>query len=212
MEVDRMAAERKMTIYEKLQIIQTSLIAPKGQYNSFGKYKYRSCEDILEALKPLLNQVKAAVVLKDEMMYIGTRTYVKAEATFYDVESDMSITNAGWAREPEAKKGMDESQITGMASSYARKYALNGLFCIDDNKDADTDEVQIANNAPKITEKKADEVKVQQAHIAHLKAECDRVGYTLEKLAAVYKKAKIEDLTMAEYMNAVGRFKQTPSR
>ena len=208
-----MAEQRKMTTYEKLMVVQTSLVAPKGQYNSFGKYKYRSCEDILEALKPLLSKVKAAVVLKDEVMYIGTRVYVKAEATFYDAESDTYIVNSGWAREPEAKKGVDESQITGMASSYARKYALNGLFCIDDNKDADTDEVQnLANNAPKTVEKKADEVKVQQAHIAHLKAECDRVGYTLEKLAAVYKKAKIEDLTMAEYMNAVGRFKQTPSK
>ena len=127
-----------MNIYEKLAIIQAELKAPKGQYNSFGKYAYRSCEDILEALKPLLKEHKATVVISDDIVDKGDRYYVKAVAQFIDVESDAGpIISTAFAREPAEKKGQDASQITGSASSYARKYALNGLFCIDDNKDAD---------------------------------------------------------------------------
>lgn len=120
----------------KLQEIQTELKAPKGQLNKFGGYKYRSCEDILEALKPLLAKHKAIVLLSDEIVLIGERYYVKATATFKTAEESISVV--AYAREAESKKGMDESQITGSASSYARKYALNGLFGIDDTKDADT--------------------------------------------------------------------------
>jgi len=119
---------------EKLAKIQKELKAPKGQLNKFGGYNYRSCEDILEAVKPLLDG--AILTLQDEIINIGNRFYVKATATFTDGTYTHSVT--AMAREPETKKGMDESQITGMASSYARKYALNGLFCIDDTKDADT--------------------------------------------------------------------------
>ena len=119
---------------EKLAKIQKELKAPKGQLNKFGGYNYRSCEDILEAVKPLLDG--AILTLQDEIINIGNRFYVKATATFTDGTYTHSVT--AMAREPETKKDMDESQITGMASSYARKYALNGLFCIDDTKDADT--------------------------------------------------------------------------
>lgn len=126
-----------MTIYEKLAKIQSTLKAPKGQYNAFGKYKYRNCEDILEAVKPLLAEVKAVVIIGDELELIGSRFYVKATARFIDCETDAQITNTAYAREEDTKKGMDGSQITGASSSYARKYALNGLFCIDDTKDAD---------------------------------------------------------------------------
>lgn len=126
-----------MTIYEKLAKIQSTLKAPKGQYNAFGKYKYRNCEDILEAVKPLLAEVKAVVIIGDELELIGSRFYVKATARFIDCESDAQITNTAYAREEDTKKGMDGSQITGASSSYARKYALNGLFCIDDTKDSD---------------------------------------------------------------------------
>lgn len=129
-----------MSVYEKLSKVQTELKAPKGQYNSFGKYKYRSCEDILEAVKPLNAKHGVVLTVGDEVVEISNRFYVKATATFVDIESGEKIINTALAREDDSKKGMDGSQITGTASSYARKYCLNGLFCIDDTKDADTDE------------------------------------------------------------------------
>lgn len=121
-----------------LQSIQQELKAPKGQYNSFGKYKYRSAEDILEAVKPLLGKYSAQLTLSDNIKEIGGRVYVEATATFTDGTDTVTVT--AFAREPVEKRGMDDSQITGTASSYARKYALNGLFLIDDTKDADSDE------------------------------------------------------------------------
>lgn len=123
---------------EKLIHIQSRLKAPKGNYNSFGKYKYRSCEDILEAVKPLLEEEGLTLILSDEIEQIGDRYYVRATASLYD--EALVTTVSAYAREEDNKKGMDASQITGTASSYARKYALNGLFLIDDTKDADTDE------------------------------------------------------------------------
>lgn len=128
-----------MNIYEKLGVIQSKLKAPKGQYNSFGKYKYRSCEDILEAVKPLLAEAKTVLCITDQMEVVGDRVYVRAETHLKDAEDSSSeIVTVAYAREEESKKGMDSSQVTGAASSYARKYALNGLFCIDDNKDSDS--------------------------------------------------------------------------
>lgn len=130
-----------MNINEKLLNIQTELKAPKGQENTFGHYKYRSCEDILEAVKPLLKQNKVVLQLTDNIEFLGDRYYIKATAILKDTEGEQDkIENTAYARESESKKGMDDSQITGTASSYARKYALNGLFCIDDTKDADTNE------------------------------------------------------------------------
>ena len=128
-----------MDVYKKLLAVQAELKAPKGQYNSFGKYKYRSCEDILEAVKPILSKVGATLVMGDELIVMGERYYIKAVATFMDAETGDKIINAAYAREEETKKGMDGPQITGTASSYARKYCLNGLLLIDDTKDADTD-------------------------------------------------------------------------
>ena len=120
----------------KLLEIQTELNAPKTQLNKFGGYNYRSCEDILSAVKPLLKKYSCTLWLDDEMVLVGNRVYVKATATF--VDGDIRTISHGWAREEEVKKGMDSSQITGAASSYARKYALNALFLIDDNKDSDS--------------------------------------------------------------------------
>lgn len=128
-----------MSVYEKLAAVQRELKAPKGQFNSFGKYKYRSCEDILEALKPVLSKNGCAVVLSDSVEQVGDRFYICATATITDYETHEQVHNTAFAREDADKKGMDGSQITGTASSYARKYALNGLFLIDDTKDADTD-------------------------------------------------------------------------
>ena len=121
-----------------LGAIQAKLNAPKNQTNKFGGYDYRSCEDVLQAVKPLLAETHAVLRLNDELVLIGDRYYVKATATI-DVNGE-SVSATAYAREADAKKGMDASQVTGATSSYARKYALNGLFCIDDNKDADTDE------------------------------------------------------------------------
>lgn len=137
-----------MKLHEKLLAIQTKLKAPKGQYNSFGKYSYRSAEDILEAVKPLNAEQGVLLTITDEIKEIGGRVYVVATATVSDGTDTLQVS--AFAREPENKKGMDESQITGATSSYARKYALNGLYAIDDNKDADTDEhKQQQDNAPK---------------------------------------------------------------
>lgn len=122
-----------------LQVIQHELKAPKNQENKFGGYKYRSCEDILEAVKPLLDKYEATLTISDDIVLIGERYYIKATATLLDSNGgEVLAQTTAFAREPVAKKGSDESQITGAASSYARKYALNGLFCIDDTKDADT--------------------------------------------------------------------------
>lgn len=117
--------------------IQTELKAPKTQFNKFGGYQYRSCEDIVEALKPLQEKYKCVVLLNDELVIIGDRYYIRATATIINEKGD-KLSVSALAREPENKKGMDESQITGSSSSYARKYALNGLFAIDDTKDADS--------------------------------------------------------------------------
>ena len=132
-------AEKKETKEAKLNelvYIQSSLKAPKNQRNTFGGYNYRSCEDIMEAVKPLLKVVNCTLTVSDDIIQVGDRIYVKATATL-KTPSGEKYENVAYAREPQAKKGMDDSQVTGAASSYARKYALNGLFCIDDTKDAD---------------------------------------------------------------------------
>lgn len=146
-----------MGVNEKLLAVQKELKAPKGQYNSFGRYNYRSCEDILEGVKPLLSKHKATLYISDSLELIGTRFYVKATVKFVDVETNESIENSAYAREEELKKGMDSSQVTGATSSYARKYALNGLFLIDDTKDADTDayQEQQVNASKQETQKKS---------------------------------------------------------
>lgn len=128
--------DSQVVLNQRVGDIQHKLKAPKGQYNSFGKYNYRSCEDILEGVKPLLKEHNLALLIDDEIVQIGERYYVKATAKITDGRECVSAT--AYAREPDTKKGMDESQITGATSSYARKYALNALLCIDDTKDADT--------------------------------------------------------------------------
>lgn len=130
-----MEKEKELTFIQRVAAVQGALRAPKGQWNGFGKYAYRSCEDILEAVKPLLTRHGLVLTVGDEVEQTGDRIYIRATATLTDGER--SLSNSALAREPLDKKGMDASQVTGMASSYARKYALNGLLCIDDAKDAD---------------------------------------------------------------------------
>ena len=126
-----------MSVYKKLIEVQSKLKAPKNQYNSFGKYSYRNCEDILEALKPILKEVRATIIISDEVVSVNERYYVKATVKFIDTETGEVVEASANAREEDNKKGMDSSQLTGSTSSYARKYALNGLFAIDDTKDSD---------------------------------------------------------------------------
>ena len=139
---------KNLTINDKLSAIQTKIKAPKNLYNSFGKYNYRNAESILEAVKPYLESLNLFLVINDSILMVGDRYYVRATATLADCETGESIEVSAYARETEEKKGMDGSQVTGATSSYARKYALNGLFLLDDTKDADTDEYHKQTNKP----------------------------------------------------------------
>lgn len=145
----------ELNFFARVSLVQNKLKAPKSQYNSFGRYNYRSCEDILEAVKPLCAENNLLLNLSDKVVNVGNKNYIEATATLYDIDSDLCISSTASARESESKKGMDDSQITGTASSYARKYALNGLFNIDDTKDADTDEYKknTDRRAPAIPQK-----------------------------------------------------------
>lgn len=190
-------------IYEKLLNIQKDLKAPKGQYNSFGKYKYRSCEDILEAVKPLLAREKVTLLISDEVVEIGGRVYIKATARLYDMEGSEGIENTALARESSDKKGMDESQITGTASSYARKYCLNGLFLIDDTKDADTDEYrnqqQKADDEEKNQKMKEEaDVKLSATQVKAMITRLDNNGVDIPGLLKMYGLKTIEDMTVSQ--------------
>ena len=183
-------------VYLKLVKVQNELKAPKSQYNSFGKYSYRNCEDILEALKPLLNEVKAIVNISDEIVLVGERYYVKATVKFIDAETGEVVEASAMAREEETKKGMDASQLTGSTSSYARKYALNGLFAIDDTKDADT-----TNTHGKENVKSLSEAQLKRMYVIGKNA-----GYENSKVDSMinqkYNK-KACDMTKEEYDNVV---------
>ena len=170
-----------MNIYEKLLTIQSQLKAPKNQFNSFGKYSYRSCEDILEGLKPLLDKVKATLIIEDEIAQIGDRYYVKATATLIDIVEGQKIHATAYAREDENKKGMDLAQVTGSTSSYARKYALNGLFAIDDTKDSD---------ATNTHGKGKQQTNKGQAKTWH----CEGCGTLIDSRVASYSKSKFNKL------------------
>ena len=153
---------------KELLQIQSELKAPKGQFNAYGKYKYRSCEDILEAVKPILKKNNCTLLLSDSLIYVGERYYIKATATLVNAEGK-SVSTEAYAREEETKKGMDASQITGASSSYARKYALNGLLCIDDNKDSDTTNTGDNTPASPVKTSKEDNAEVEKA-IAEINA------------------------------------------
>ena len=161
-------------IFKKLAEVQSELKCSKGQFNSYGKYRYRSQEDILEAVKPILKKVGAALVLSDEMVEIRERIYVKATASLIDINSGESIFASAFARESEEKKGMDSSQVTGSSSSYARKYALNGLFAIDDTKDADYIQGLYGDEIEKAPEKITEgQVKLIRALVKDEKQLCE---------------------------------------
>ena len=174
-----------MNVYEKLIAIQSELKAPKSQYNNFGKYAYRNCEDILEALKPLLKEHKSTIYISDEIVTVLERFYIKATVTFIDAETGEKITNTAYAREEESKKGMDGSQVTGASSSYARKYALNGMFAIDDTKDSD-----FTN-----TTTKGDNSGLSEAQIKRLLAIASKVNISADDVKIVVAKTfGVQDL------------------
>jgi hypothetical protein len=166
-----------------LSQIQAELKAPKGQFNSFGKYKYRSCEDIVEAVKPILAKLDCSLIISDEIVMIGDRFYIKATATIH-YETD-AVSASAYAREPLVKKGMDESQITGTASSYARKYALNGLLAIDDTKDADT----MDNSIQRITKEQ----------VLNIESLLEETGSDKAKFLKWLKADSIESIQSAAY-------------
>jgi hypothetical protein len=209
--------------------IQSGLKAPKNQMNNFGGYNYRSCEDIMEAVKPLLREFNVVLTVSDEMVLVGDRIYVKATATLSDGEDN--ISNSAFAREAESKKGMDESQITGAASSYARKYALNGLFAIDDTKDADTDQYKQQtsgaqnaqnsagrtqnakpNNYTKAPTKASQNDDLMAKAKKQLKAEVDRIGCTWDEVKAIsgvkIGKVKTEEMTVGEVSQLAAKLEQ----
>ena len=187
--------DSQVILTQRVGDIQHKLKAPKGQYNSFGKYNYRSCEDILEGVKPLLKEHDLALLIDDEIVQIGERYYVKATAKITDGREIVSAT--AYAREPDTKKGMDESQITGATSSYARKHALNALLCIDDTKDADT-----MDNSKKPVQQTQETVYNWQT----LKARATQGGISEEDLVhyvtETLKVKKPSELTQEHYQQA----------
>ena len=197
----------KNNVYFKLMKVQSKLKAPKGQYNSFGKYSYRSCEDILEALKPLLAEVEAIVNVSDEVKLIGDRFYVEATAMFLDCETGDSIVAKAYAREDESKKGMDLAQVTGSVSSYARKYALNGLFAIDDNKDSDATNTHNKDIKPNMTPVSG----LSEAQLKRLFAIGNKAGFKKDVVEATVKKmfgCEPKDMTKDQYSTVCERLEK----
>ena len=178
-----------MGIRESLFNIQQELKAPKGQHNDYGGYNYRSCEDILEAVKPLLKANNCVLIIDDKLEIIGERYYIKATATLKYLEDGDYISNSAYAREPAEKKGADLSQITGACSSYARKYALNGLFCIDDVKDADATNEHGKGDTTKPKPKKASTKQIELIN---------KLVEDKEAMLTYYKVEKVEDLTLEQ--------------
>ncbi len=188
--------EENLSLVQKVVLVQEELKAPKGQFNTFGNYKYRSCEDIVESVKPILKKYGIMLNLSDELVIIGERYYIKAVAVLTD-GTDV-VQSVAYAREPQNLKGMNESQITGTASSYARKYALNGLLAIEDTKDADTDEFANQTGQKPNQEPKATPNQINYLTKAY-------IGEKLEKLLKVNNISKIEDLPMTKASELISK-------
>jgi len=180
-----------MEVYKKLLKVQSKLKSPKSQFNSFGKYSYRSCEDILESVKPLLVEVGAALTISDAIINIGERFYIEATAQFIDIETGEKVENKALAREDETKKGQDLAQVTGSVSSYARKYALNGLFCIDDTKDSDATNKGDAIEPPRATQtKKGTNTPTNNKKPTEGTLKCEKCGKEIKENVSIFSMAK----------------------
>lgn len=174
-------------IYKKLLTVQQKLKVPKNQYNDFAKFSYRSCEDILETLKPILKETNTTIIFTDTILNIGIRFYVESTLAFLDIETGEKIETKAYAREDEMKKGMDGSQITGSCSSYARKYALNALFCIDDTKDADTIN---KGDTPKTHENTPKTPTTSKGANTPITLKCEGCGAAITEKVAMYSTSK----------------------
>lgn len=183
-----------MSIYNKLMEIQQELNVPKGQYNSFSNFYYRSCEDILDAAKPICAKHGCVIIVGDEITQVGDRYYVKATAVLHDTETGEQYKNTASAREEETKKGIDGAQITGAASSYARKYALCGLFALDDGKDPDA--LPPVENKP---EKNKSTNKVSSKQLADLQALAKKKGVSVESIVNGYHLGSLEDMDIKQW-------------
>lgn len=189
-------------VRQALHSVQQTLNAPKNKHNSFGKYNYRSCEDILAAAKPLLAEVGATLTLQDEIVQVGERIYVRATATFAVETGEVQTT--AFAREAERKSGMDDAQITGSASSYARKYALNGLFAIDDIKDPDTNEYHDQTTQSRVVQRqhpKSQSTATIPVNEAMKSVQASvKAAQTVTELVTLYQQLKEQDKDLAELM------------
>lgn len=194
-----------MTLYEKLSLIQREMKAPKNLFNSYGGYKYRNAEGILEAFKPFEEKYNVCLLIADSVEECGGRVYIKATAHFIDLENGTEVTAAAYAREAVTKKGMDDSQITGTASSYARKYALNGLFLLDDTKDADTDENRREREARQEKEKTGKQ-KIDKTKAVALAKLIVGKGGKVEDILAEYSVERLSELTEEQNFEIVKRF------
>ena len=192
-----------MSLKEKLSKIQREIKVPKELFNKFGGFYYRNAETILSEFKKYEEDLKVSLILEDEVVEVAGNIYVKATAILMDCESEERIYTTAYARESEQKKGMDEAQITGSASSYARKYALNGLFLLDDVKDPDTDEYRNQQTESSATQnnKNTKSQKVNQNHIISLRKIFEEKGIDENKVLVMYKVEKIEDLTINQFKN-----------
>jgi len=188
-------------IYQKLNMVQSKMKAPKNLFNSFGKYKYRNAESILEAFKPYGKELGLVLMLNDSVEQIGDRVYIKATATLIDIEDNSRTEVSAYAREPMSKKGMDDSQVSGATSSYARKYCLNGLFLLDDTKDADTDEYRNqAENQYKAQNKPSKLTDVQVQSLINV---VTKKGLDLDDLIAKVGLDDVSELTAESYNEIV---------
>lgn len=213
-----------MSIYSKLLNIQSELKAPKSQHNNFGNYNYRSCEDILEAVKPLCLKESVTLTLSDEIVLIGERYYIKATARLTDDKESVEVT--AYAREEETKKGMDGSQITGASSSYARKYALNGLFNIDDTKDSDTTNtggkrsqhrptlkpIAPASSKEQQVEQNVESKIIDKTKLATLESTLKEKRVPTKQLLDRYKVKALANMTLVQWTDAMNLLSKVKSR
>lgn len=199
-------------IQDKLADIQRKMNVPKSQYNKFGNYNYRNAEDILSEFKKYSSEYGLCLTINDEVLEIGGRIYVRATATLKSGAESISIS--GYAREAEKQKGMDEAQITGAASSYARKYALNGMFLLDDVKDPDTNEFadQQGRKNGDGQENTSGNTKINQSHINSLRSMFQNKGIDESKVLIAYKVEKIEELTISQYKGIFNNQKEMKER
>jgi len=201
-------------VQEKLSQIQKELFVPKGQKNEFGKYNYRSCEDILVAVKPICEKYHCYLMLKTDLVNIGERYYIKATAELTDLDTMEYVYCNAYAREEDIKKGMDGSQITGAATSYARKYALAGMFCIDNEKDSDATNKHDKDGREQVKNEETGDIEmtISAQQIDAVNHELDRTGVSASRILDYVKKTKIELMTQTDYVKVMKKLNKTADK